>query len=130
MSEIKKLTLIDLMKNKEKYQVKNDTTDELFIKRLDASISISKPDRSLCTESFQMANDPNQSEKADSYLVYNIVTEPNLKDAALQKEFGCVEPTDIVGKLFEPGEITNIAKFGLELAGYTNGVDRVKDIKN
>lgn len=130
MSEIKKLTLVDLMKNKEKYQVKDNTVEELYIQRLDASITITKPDTALCVESFELGNNDNQAYKADAFLVYNIVTEPNLKDSALQKEFGCVEPVDIVNELFEPGEITNIAKFGLELAGYANSVDRVKSIKN
>lgn len=130
MSEIKKLTLTDLLKDKEKYQVKDDVTEDLFIQRLDASITIRKPERSLCIEAFQMANDENQGGKADPYLVYNIVVEPNLKDSQLQKEFKCVEPTDIVEKLFESGEIAYIAQVGLELSGYKNGIDKVKDLKN
>ena len=130
MSEIKKLTLTDLMKEKEKYQVKDDVTEDLYIKRLDASITIRKPERSLCFESFQISNDDNQIGKADPYLVYNIVVEPNLKDSQLQKEFGCVEPIDIVEKIFETGEISNIAQVGLDLAGYNKSIDRVKDLKN
>lgn len=127
---MKKLTLTDLMKNKEQFQVKDDVIEELYIERLDASITIRKPERSLCLEGFQMANDKHQSDKADTYIVYNIVTEPNLKDTQLQKEFGCVEPTDIVEKLFEAGEITQIAQAGLELAGYKKGIDKVKNLKN
>jgi hypothetical protein len=120
---IKKLTLTDLLKEKEKYQVQENTTEDLFIHRLDASITIRKPDRSLCMDAFQMANDPNQGDKADPYMVYNIVVEPNLKDPQLQKEFGCIEPTDIVEKIFEPGEIS-------KMAGYKKGIDKVKDLKN
>jgi len=127
---VKKLTLTDLIKEKEKYQVKKDVKEELFISRLDASITICKPERSLCLESFQMANDNEQSYKADAFIVYNIVVEPNLKDEKLHKEFGCVEPIDIVEKIFEIGEITQIAKAGLELAGYSDGVGKVKDLKN
>ena len=127
---IKKLTLTDLMKNKEQYQVKNDVTEELYIPRLDASITIRKPERSLCIEGFQMANDKEQGGKADPFIVYNVVVEPNLKDSKLQKEFGCVEPTDIVEKIFESGEIAQIAKAGLDLAGYGNGIDKVKNLKN
>lgn len=127
---VTKLTLTDLIKNKEKYQVKEDVKEELFIERLGASITIQKPDRSLCLESIQMANDPNQAEKADVFMVYNIVVEPNLKDTTLHKEFGCTEPFDIVEKIFEVGEIPTIAGHGMLLAGYQNEMKMVKDLKN
>lgn len=130
MSQIKKLTLTDLMKDKEKYEVKADVTEELYIHRLDASIVIRKPERSLCLEAFQMASDESQDGKADPFVVYNTVIEPNLKDKELQKEFGCVEPVDIVEKIFEPGEIASIAQVGLELAGYKKSVNKVTDLKN
>ena len=77
-----------------------------------------------------MVNDKNQSGKADPFMVYNVVIEPNLKDSKLQKEFGCVEPTDIVEKIFEAGEMVQISKAGLELAGYHKGINKVKDLKN
>nr|WP_285842874.1 hypothetical protein [Metabacillus litoralis] len=77
-----------------------------------------------------MVNDDAQAAKADPFMVYNIVVEPNLKDPNLQKEFGCVEPDDIVEKLFESGEISNIAQIGMELAGYKSGVKKVNDLKN
>lgn len=130
MKEIKKLTVTDLMKNKERYQVKENVTEEVFIDRLDASATIRKPERSLCIEAMQMAHDPNLVSKSDAFIVYNVIVEPNLKDKELQKEFGCVEPTDIVEKIFEPGEITRIAQFALELAGYTKALKKVKDLKN
>ena len=127
---MKKLTVTDLLKNKEQYQVNKDVKEELFIERLDSSITIKKPERSLCLEAFELANDKNRVGESDVFMVYNIVVEPNLKDAQLQKEFGCVEPTDIVSKIFEAGEIVQISKAGLDLAGYTKGVNKVKDIKN
>ncbi|WP_369899743.1 hypothetical protein [Bacillus manliponensis] len=130
MSDIKKLTVTDLLKDKEKYQVKDDVTDDLLINRLGMSITIRKPERSLCLESYQMGQDPKLTDKADEYLVYNIVVEPNLKDAQLQKAYGCVEPMDIVHKIFEPGEITSIAQSGLDLAGYAQRLSSVKDLKN
>jgi hypothetical protein len=126
----KKLTLTDLMKDKEKYQVKSDVTEEVYIPRLDANVTIRKPERSLCIETIQMSQDDNLVDQADPYLVYNIMVEPNLKDKELQKTYGCVEPTDIVGKIFETGEIPNIAQVGLEIAGYDKGIKRVKDLKN
>lgn len=130
MKKITKLTVTDLMKNKERYQVKENVTEEVFIDRLGASVTIRKPEKSLCIEAMQMAQDPNLISKSDAFVVYSVIVEPNLKDKELQKEFGCVEPTDIVDKIFEPGEVTSIAKLALELAGYTKALKKVKDLKN
>lgn len=127
---MKKLTVTELLKQKEKYQVKDDVKEELYIERLEATITVKKPNRSLCLEVMQMSQDDNQATKADVFLVYNIVVEPNLKDAQLQKEFGCVEPTDIVEKIFEAGEVAHISQEGLDLAGFAKGVTKVKDLKN
>ncbi|KYG92352.1 hypothetical protein A0U40_05255 [[Bacillus] sp. KCTC 13219] len=126
----KKLTLTDLIKEKEKYQVKSGTTASLFIDRLGASITISKANRSLCLECVEMANDPAREDQADIHMVYNTVIEPDLRDAELHKAYGCVEPSDIVEKIFEPGEIALISAEGMALAGYGDGVRRVEDIKN
>ncbi|WP_456273631.1 phage tail assembly chaperone [Bacillus sp. AK031] len=126
----KKLSITDILREKEKYELKKDTKMELNIKRLDATITIQKPERSLCVEAIGMTRDPNQAAQADIFLVYNIVVEPNLRDKELQKAFGCVEPTDIVEKIFEAGEIPHIAQTGLDMAGYGDGIARVTDIKN
>ena len=53
-------------------------------------------------------------------------TEPDLKDKELQKAFECVEPMEIVEKVFSAGEITNIALKCIELAGY--GQNSIKEI--
>lgn len=123
--KVNKLTVTDLLKNKEKH-ASIPTTEELFVKRLDGSITIQKPARSLVIE----AQGIKEEGGSDIFLIYNIVTEPNLRDAELQKEFGCVEPTDIVEKLFSPGEIVSIAQQGLALAGYNDKVTKVSDLKN
>src|SRR5690625_2672728 len=124
----KKLTLNDLIKEKEKYQVKDDVTEELFIPRLDATITIRKPERSLCLESIQMGQQDDK--EGDVFLVYNTVVEPDLKDKELQQAFGCVDPTEVVLNLFESGEIVNIAQSALDLAGYSDSVKKVNDLKN
>ncbi|PJH58876.1 hypothetical protein CVR97_27375, partial [Salmonella enterica subsp. enterica serovar Typhimurium] len=96
-----KLQLTDLMKDQEQYEVKNDVTEELEIERLGASITIREPERSLIMDSTDLADGGGNGHEADAFLVHNIVTEPNLKDKELQKAYGCVEPTDIVHKLFK-----------------------------
>ena len=57
-------------------------------------------------------------------------TEPCLKSKELQQEFGCVDPMEIVEKIFETGEIPQIALECLKLAGYVDGVKAVADVKN
>lgn len=128
----KKITLNDLIQQKETYQVKNDVKEDIVIERNGEEfvITIKKPNRALCLECIGMAQNENQQEKADIHMVYNIVVEPNLKDTNLHKTYGCVEPTDIVEKIFEPGEIAQISGYGMELAGYGNQIKAVKDIKN
>lgn len=127
---IKKLTVTDLIKKKEQLKQKESSTEELFIPSLDAYIIIEKPTRSLCMEALAVAQDENTSDKADLHMVYHCVKEPNLKDPKLQEEFGCIEPTEIVEKIFEAGEIGSISGFCLQMAGYSDGVKAVKDLKN
>lgn len=127
----KKLTVSELMGNREKYEVKENVTEELYIERLESYVTIRKPERSLCVEGMGMTRDENKKLEADVYMVYNVITEPNLKDKELQKSFGCVKPTDIVEKIFDAGEIGQISQVALELAGYKKGaIKLVKDLKN
>ena len=120
-----KITLKDLLQRKEAIRSKRtNETKSLYIRSLDGVITIQKPDRTLCLDAIGM------DQEGDAYMVYNCVTEPNLKDPDLQQEYGCVTPMEIVEKLFEPGEIANIAKESVELAGYGDSVTAVDEIKN
>ncbi|TCO69500.1 phage tail assembly chaperone [Marinisporobacter balticus] len=128
----KKLQIKDLIEQREKYEVKKDIREDIILERdgEEFTITIKKPTRTLCVECISLAQDKNQQEQADINMVYNIVVEPNLKDTSLHKAYNCVEPIDIVEKLFETGEIAQISGYGMELAGYNNEVKVVKDIKN
>lgn len=69
--------------------------------------------------------------RAGYNLVYTVISEPNLKDKALQEAYGCKEPYEIVKKIFEEGEIGDIMDFAVEKAGFKNGkVVEVEDLKN
>ncbi len=127
----KKLTIKDLLAQKEQLKKKKELrTQELYIESLDADITIQEPSRALALEALEMAQE-GKSDEADVYIVYHCVIEPDLKDKELQKEFGCVEPTDIVTMIFRPGEISAISGFALQLAGYGQGVRKVdRDLKN
>lgn len=130
MTEKKKLTINDLIKNKEEIAKKKTQTKELYVEELDATVTIERPDRSLIMDSMDIAENKNSDSNGDDFIVYNIVTEPNLKDDELQKAFNCKEPMDIVYSIFGPGSVTSIAMQGMELAGYNSKVTPVDDIKN
>lgn len=126
----KKLTIKDLLARKDQLKKKKQSTETLYIESLQGEITIQEPTRELCLESLEMA-EGGDSNRADAYMAYNCIVEPNLKDKELQKEFGCVEPTEIVDILFKPGEIAAISGYCLQLAGYGNPVKKVeKEIKN
>jgi len=69
-------------------------------------------------------------DNGDVYLVYQCVKDPCLKSKELQKEYGCVEPMEIVELIFAPGEIPQISVECLRLSGYIDGVKAVEDTKN
>ena len=102
---------------------KQKKTGTLYIKSLDGTITIEAPTADLARDAQDMDN-------GDAYMVYSCVTEPCLKSKELQQAFGCVEPMEIVEKIFDVGEIPQIAVECLKLAGYVDGVKAVEDIKN
>ena len=125
MDKNTKITLQELIRRKEQMLESNKQpkTATLYIKSLDGTITIESPTAALARDAQEMDN-------GDAYMVYSCVTEPCLKSKELQTEFGCVDPMEIVDKIFEPGEIPQIAMECLKLAGYVDGVRVVNDIKN
>ena len=110
MNKQTKITLQELLRRKEQMleSKKIPKTRELYINSKDAQ----------------------EMENGDAYLVYQCVTEPCLKSRELQESFGCVEPMEIVEKIFDPGEIPQISVECLRLSGYIDGVKAVDEIKN
>lgn len=91
------------------------------------TFTVKKPSQSFISEMMAL------EDKQDEYLIVNMVVEPDLKDSKLLKAYGCVEPTDIIGKLFDGGEILAISRAIMKTAGYRNGELEVKlheDVKN
>jgi len=118
-----KVSLKELLERKEKLLNKKEKTGNVFVKSLEGTIKIKAPTASLAKTAQEM-------DDGDAYLVYQCVIDPNLKDTNLQKEFECDEPIEIVEKIFDVGEIPQIAVEILKLAGYVDGVKLVDDIKN
>ena len=125
MNKTTNITLEELIRRKEQMleSKKKPKTETLYIKSLDGTITIESPTAAMAREAQDMDN-------GDAYMVYSCVTEPCLKSKELRDAYGCVEPMEIVEKIFQPGEIPQIAVECLKLAGYIDGVKAVDDIKN
>lgn len=128
--ETKRLTVLDILKEKEKYSVDKQQTEEVTISRLNVDVVIRKPEKSLCIESLQMTRDEDTADTADAYMVYNTMVEPDLKDTELHTLFGIKDPLEIVDQLFEPGEVAQLSELAMEMAGFKKGVVAVKTVKN
>ncbi|MGE7838007.1 phage tail assembly chaperone [Viridibacillus arvi] len=126
----KKLTITELIDKKEQYVLKQDVKKELYLEQLDATLTIIKPERELVIDTIEKGSDENFDGNSDEFFVYNIVVEPNLKDPELQKAYGCVDPTEIVSKIFDVGTVAGIAQAGMDLAGFSSKVEAVKNLKN
>lgn len=126
MKKYTKLTIQELVSRKEQMlgSKKQKKTKDLYVKSLDGVITIVEPDAALARDAQEM------EESGDAYIVYSCVTEPCLKSKELQEAFGCVEPMEIVEKIFDVGEIPQIAVECIRLAGYIDGVKPIDDIKN
>ena len=125
MDKNTKITLQELIRRKEQMlEAKRiPKTANLYIKSLGGTITIESPTAALAKDAQEMDN-------GDAYMVYSCVTEPCLKSRELQEAFGCIDPMEIVDKIFDPGEIPQIAIECVKLAGYIDGVKVVDDIKN
>lgn len=124
MDKRTKLTLAELLKRKEQMleSKKVKKTQDLYVKSIDAIITIEEPTGTLCRD----ANDMEPGE-GDKYMCYECIKEPNLKSKEVQEAFGCAEPMDVVDVIFAPGEIPQIAIECMKLAGYMGGVETVKN---
>src|SRR5690606_8074326 len=98
---------------------------DVFVEELGAVITIEKPSRRLVMESLELAENG-----GDDFLVYNCIVEPNLKDPELQRVYECVEPTDVVEKIFNLGSTKGIAEQILLMAGFDSKVTAVDELKN
>lgn len=125
MDKKTKITLDILLARKEqaKEDKRKNNTCELYVQSLDGTITIKPPTRAIMSD----ARNTDDDSLADRYLVYQCVVEPNLKDTKLQNAYGCGEPDEIVDKIFELGEVSKIAAECVNMAGFGNSVETVKN---
>lgn len=124
MDKNTKLTLDELIRRKEQVLASKakPVTAQMYIPSLDGTVILKAADSGIIEDVGDMS-----ANEGNIHTVYNCVTEPNLKDRELQKAYGCNEPTDIVEKLFNAGEIGTLAQKAVELAGFDG---KTKEIKN
>ena len=81
-------------------------------------------------------NTMDEDGEVDYALVYNMnlmvalegMLSPDMRNADLQKHYGCATPKELMEKLFNGGEIAKIADEVTKLSGY--GDDTEKKVKN
>lgn len=98
-------------------EIKARKSQKLTIQTSIGEVVAKKPTTLLMTEALGLDGDN------DEYIVYNCLVEPNLKDKDLQQAYDCSEPMDIVGKLFEFGEIKAISDVLIKSVGVGKKLD-------
>nr|DAV17725.1 MAG TPA: tail assembly chaperone protein [Caudoviricetes sp.] len=118
------VSIQELINQKEQIEAKKQETFD--IKTSIGTLTVQKITKGL------MADIMTITEGSDEYCILHTVISPNLQDAALQKAYGCAEPTDIVDKLFDAGEIPSIARKISQLSGYGKDIESKvhEDVKN
>ncbi|WP_139491302.1 phage tail assembly chaperone [Brevibacillus dissolubilis] len=140
MNAQKKATMQDLIakaKGKESRELK---TAEVYVKRLDATMTIQEPDQKMMEEYmakmiYSKGDSAEINQQLNEKLVYSCVIDPKLSDPELRKglKVSQLNATDVVRKIFEVPEILHLASRILELADVdvaSNPVELVEDVKN
>jgi len=117
----KKLTLGELISKKTQIKEAKEKTAEKYIQSLDGTVTIKILDRSFINDCTEMENG-----EGNAYIVYEGVTEPNLKDPQLHEAYGVKNPVDIVDAIFLPGEADSLSGEIVKLSGY--GKDSIQDV--
>lgn len=63
----------------------------------------------------------------NSRLVVACCVEPNFKDAALQEKYGVRGAEDLIDKILNPGQFTDLLLAVQEINGFTDDVNELRD---
>lgn len=119
-----KITVESLLKRKEELLGREPNIAEFYVESLGGTVTIKEPSTSLLADVRDM-----ESDMANKYVLYECMTEPNVKCDEVQEAFG--RPTfaaDILDNILKPGEIAHLSGECVNLAGF--GADSVQNIKN
>ncbi len=124
-----KLTIDELINSAGQSGNNKDEYREIYIKRLNRTITVKKPNNTLILDATEVLSESKL--ESDYHLVYNSVISPNLKDTELHDVYNVSKPTEILDKIFTLGEIIYIGRILLDMAGYNeSAVKVIEDIKN
>lgn len=116
------ISVKELIEQKEKIEGNKKTLYD--IKTSIGTITVKQPTASFVADALDLAD-------GNKLMVLDNVVEPNLKDKDLQKAYNCIEPTDIVEKLFKAGEVNHISLAIMNCAGYKSVETKVhEELKN
>lgn len=108
------VSIAELLEKKEEIAARKKARYDL--KTSIGTVTVKLPSRADVSEFMRL-------DDADELLLLDCVVEPNLRDKKLLEGFGCIEPTDVVGKLFDAGEIPALSKKIMRLAGYGQDIE-------
>ncbi len=121
----KKLNALDALLSAEL-----ETTKPVHIKRLGVDFTV----KAITSGEFDQINE--QSKGADGktnemQLNYAIIAtacvDPSFKDEALRSKYGVASGADVVAKALLAGEVATLVKAILEISGFDNDIEQVKN---
>ena len=126
---LNKLSLKDLIAKKMQKDSNKMAYHDYFVKSLEGSIVVRKPDRETVLEAMDtLSKDESMSEiyKVNKDLIYSHVK--LFQDKELQDAYECVEPDDIVDHLLELDEVMEL---GGKLIDWNGSIDnKAKEVKS
>lgn len=141
MGDKKKLLLEDLLDRARQSENDKIKFREYYSEILGGTIQVNKmPLRKITELMDNVSNSDSISESFDGNVELIYMSVPIFQNKELQATYGCVEPYDIVAKIFDDNinEINNLAEFILSFYGLSNVKDNndvepedmVEELKN
>lgn len=118
------VSIAELIQKKE--ELENRKKRQYDLQTSAGVVTVKLPTRAFVAEASDLESG------SDDYILLNCIVSPDLRDKKLQDAYGCAEPTDIVGKLFDAGEIIQMVRKIMELAGWKSDIkaELHEEVKN
>lgn len=124
------ITAKDLISKKKIIEENKLEKITMEVKRLGGDFEFRIPDTYDITDSSSYS-DGHGGQGGEAFLIQACCLSPSFKDKALLDAYEASEPVDVVNAIFFPGEIQEIAKRLLKVAGYDDDVvGSVEKVKN
>ena len=125
---------LDMLLGADPVKIKDIPTGKMEIKRL--SQKLGQPfvvtfRAGTFEEIRSIGENANGSEAEEmKWSVYELTTDPNLKDKSLREKYGVTRPVDIVDSIFLGGEIILLYQAIMKLSGFDQETATVETVKN